>query len=249
MKISILIVVCCLIASTYAVVPACVAANYCRGCSETIATNCTRCHNWHMGTIGAKFLTNNACVNSLSPIKGCKIYKDTLTLAPTANVAGSCVMCDKDMPIVETSANNVVSVTCAKTRPTACAKIDNCHQQKCETSDAGVTYTSTCISCEKEKGASAYNACAGTIPVNCEKASWFSGAAKCLYASKGYAVDSTFVTPVAYTTDSACQALVVGSTTQCSICWDGYYWDTTFCKLSAKLIGAAFLFIVGLFIN
>jgi hypothetical protein len=144
MKISILIVVCCLIASTFAVVPACVAANYCRGCSETNPTNCTRCHNWHMGTIGAKFLTNHACVNSLTPIEGCKIFSDTLTNAPTANVAGSCVMCHKGMPIVETTANLVVSVTCAKTPPIACAKIDNCEQPKCETSDAGATYTSTC---------------------------------------------------------------------------------------------------------
>jgi hypothetical protein len=249
MKISILIVVCCLIASTFAVVPACVAANYCRGCSTTIATNCTRCHNWHMGTIGAKFLSNNACVNSLTPIEGCKIYKDTLTTAPTANQAGSCVMCDKHMPIVETTASSVVTVTCAKIPPTGCAKIDNCEQMKCETSDSGASYTATCSMCEKGKGASAANACAGTIPVNCEVAAWIGSAAKCYYPSKGYAMDSTWVTPIAYTTDPACQALASGTTTQCQICWDGYYWDATVCKLSAKLIGASFLFIVGLFID
>jgi hypothetical protein len=249
MKISILIVVCCLIASTFAVVPACIAANYCRGCDTSIATNCTRCHNYHMGTIGAKFLTSNNCVNSLTPIVGCKIYYDRLTTAPTSTVAGSCVMCDKEMPIVETTTAGVVSVTCEKDLPTGCTKIDNCHQPKCTTADAGVNYTSTCVQCEKGKGASAIDACAATIPANCEVSAWIGGAAKCEYASKDYAMDSTWLTPVAYTTDSACQALMAGSITQCQICWDGYYWDTTVCKLSTQLIGAAFLFVVGLFIN
>jgi hypothetical protein len=248
MKISILIVVCGLIASTFALVPACVAANYCRGCDTSIPTNCTLCHNWHLGTIGAKALVNNNCVTSLTAIKGCKIYKGDLTTASTA-IAGSCIMCSKDHPIVEITASGVVTVTCDKTAPTGCAKIDNCQQMKCETSDAGANYTSSCTVCAKGKGASAANACAATIPANCEVAIWFGGAALCTYPSKGYAMDSTYVTPVAYTTDTACQALVSGSTTQCQVCWDGYYWDTTLCKLSAKLIGAAFLVIVGLFIN
>jgi hypothetical protein len=54
---------------------------------------------------------------------------------------------------------------------------------------------------------------------------------------------------IAYTTESNCAHLAAGFTTQCLTCWDGYYWNTTVYKLSAKLLRAAFLAIVGLFVN
>jgi hypothetical protein len=73
-----------------------------------------------MGKIGAKYFASNACVNSLTPIEGCKIYYDQLSAAATSTVSGSCVECDKHMPIVETTTASVVNVTCAKTPPTGC---------------------------------------------------------------------------------------------------------------------------------
>jgi hypothetical protein len=66
MKLSILLVI-CLIASTMAVVPACVSATYCGECSVTApATDCVACHNMK-GTVGPRFLdaTTKSCAGAL----------------------------------------------------------------------------------------------------------------------------------------------------------------------------------------
>ena len=246
MKLSIILVI-CLIASTMAVAPACLAASYCKTCSTTDGTTCDACFNYKLGTIGAKYKTGSTCTNSATAITNCKIYSSGLVAASTL-LSGACTVCDSDYTTVETTAGGVVTPTCVATRPAACAAITDCMQVRCATSNAGTTYTSTCSLCDKGKGASAVNACAGTILANCDYSMWGS-AQNCYYASSGYVVASTSLTVVAYTTDSNCQTLAASSTTQCQECWDGYYWNTTVCKLSAKVLGAAFLAVVALFIN
>jgi len=248
MKLSITLVI-CLIASTIAVVPACLAASYCKSCSTVTSTTCTSCFNWKMGTIGPKYMTSPTCANSVLAVAGCKIYSPNLTSATPG--AGACQNCDSSKPIVELSVGGITQGVCASSLPTGCTDIANCGQMLCSSSDAGVTYTATCKMCSSGKGASAINACAGTIITNCDVSYWSAsaGVAVCGYPKSGYAVDSTSLILTAYTTDSNCQQLVAGSTSQCGTCWDGYYWNTNVCKLSAKLLGAAFLAIISLFVN
>lgn len=249
MKLTILLTF-CLIATALAVTPACVAANYCKGCSETVATTCTSCHNWKMGKIGAKYLATDKCLLSVTAIANCKIYSSGLTVASTLST-GACLMCDSGYTMVETTTTGpVITPTCVKTKPTACTLVANCSNTNCKTSDAGVTFTTpTCNSCDSGKGASTASACAGTIVANCDTALWNGTAQACHYPKSNYAVASTGLTTVAYTTDKNCQQLQSVTATNCENCWDGYYWNTTSCKLSAKVMVAGLLFLIGLFIN
>ena len=246
MKLSIILVV-CLIASTMAVVPACLAASYCKAWSITTANNCDRCHNWKLGTIGATYVSANACLNGVAALAGCKIYNPNTITA--ANGAGSCRQCNSSKPIVELTAGGDTSVVCAATLPTGCPPIANCEPQICASSDASPTYTATCLHCSSGKGVSAANACAATIMTNCETSWWAGTAQVCGYPKSGYAVERISLVLHAYATDSDFQQLATRSTTQCQTCWDGYYWNTTVWKLSAKLLGSAFLVVVGFFVK
>jgi hypothetical protein len=152
MKLSILLVI-CLIASTMAATPACLAASYCKGCNTTVATTCDTCFNYKLGTIGPKWKSGTTCTNSLSAIANCKTYSPFLTAATTA-LTGACVTCDSDYAVVETTTGGVTTPTCVS-RPTACADITDCMQVVCKTGDAGATYASTCKICDSGKGASA----------------------------------------------------------------------------------------------
>jgi hypothetical protein len=141
-----------------------------------------------------------------------------------------------------------IGITCPKIRPTLCDAIADCKQQECKTSDKGATYTAACVMCDSGKGASTVNACAGIIMTNCNLSFRSSTQQGCTYPKSSYVPVSDKLSLVAYFTDLNCQVLASGSTTQCQTCWDGYFWATINCKLSAKLLGAAFLFAVGLFI-
>ena len=250
MKLYIILLV-CLISSTMSLVPACRAENYCKGCSTTTPTACTSCFNWKLGHVGAKYLTGTTCLNSATVIIRCMRYDSGLRSASTL-LPGACQQCDPLYTLVEKSVtikgHVTVTPTCVPNRPTGCAAIRECMQLKCSSSDAGYTYTSTCSLCNKGKGASATNFCVGTIIPNCNYSMWVSQQ-KCLYAHRGYAVAFGNLSAVAYTIDINCQSLATGSTTQCQECWDGYYWNWIHCRLSAKLLGTAFLAIVGLFVN
>jgi hypothetical protein len=246
MKISMILAI-CFIASTMAVVPACAAASHCKSCSTTTSTACTGCYNYK-GDTGPRYLSAAACKNKVTAIKHCKIYDDSLNAAAT-NKEGACWMCDFGEVILETTTGNDVAITCPKTRPILCAAIANCKQQECKTSDAGTTYTTACVLCESYFGASAANACAGNMMPNCYHSFWSSTVQGCTYPKSGYVAASDKLSVIAYTTDVNCQVLASGSTTQCQTCWDGYYWASQDCKLSANLLGAGFFFAVGLFIN
>jgi hypothetical protein len=227
--------------------PACVAASYCKACSTTTVTECAMCFNYKLGTIGARYKTGTTCTNSLSAISNCNTYNPDLTVSTVAST-GACQTCDSDYAVVETTTAGVIAVTCVDL-PTGCADITDCMQVVCKTSNAGTTYASTCGVCDSGKGHSAANACAATIITNCDYTTWSGTVQNCKFADSGYAVASTMLTAVAYTTDSNCQTLATTVTTDCQVCWDGYYWNTTVCLLSAKLLGAAFLAVVALFIN
>ena len=240
-----IILVICLIPSTMAVVPACPGSSYCKACSTSTATHCTLCFNWKLGMIGPRYLSGNKCLNAQTAIPYCKVYCPNATTAMTG--ADSCEQCDNGSLVLEVTSAGVTSVVC-NLLPPGCSALADCEQQKCASSDGGHNFTATCLLCKSSKGASAANACAGTIIANCDNARWVAGAQHCAYPKSGYAVESTGLTSVAYTADSNCQQLAAGSDTQCQSCWDGYYWNTSVCKLSGKLLGAAFLAAVGFFV-
>merc|ERR1712021_102590 len=102
--------------------------------------------------------------------------------------------------------------------------------------------------------------CVKTIPTGCVAiancrqtlctqaaggAATYTATCKLCDSGKGAASTST----VAYTTDKNCRKLGSVVTTQCVECWDGYYWNTTMCKLFSKVFVAGFMVFIGMFIN
>jgi len=240
-----------LIATAVAVTPACAPASYCRGCSETTATHCTTCHNWMSGTLGPRYLATNTCTTAMTAVTDCLIYADQTSAASTTT--DNCMICKKGYYMVSgTNATNAnKATTCVKTIPTGCVAIANCRTTKCSQAAGGAaTYTATCQVCDAGKGAASTTACTGTILANCDTAYWTPGSTvqACWYPKSGYAVVNASTSTVAYTTDKNCRQLGV-VTTQCIECWDGYYWNTTMCKLFSKVFVAGFMVFIGMFIN
>jgi hypothetical protein len=247
MKLSILLVI-CLIASTMAVTPACVSSTYCKGCSNTTATSCTSCYN-STGTVGPRFLADAKCEGALDLITNCKTYSKSFTSKTTATVTEACFMCDDKTywaKELKADAAATITVTCSKTPQTGCTLITDCAQSICK--GVAATGLHTCALCDVAKGAKADGtACDATIITNCSQEYSNGTAAECYNAATGYAVAVGLTSVIAYTTDVNCQILL--DATQCGTCKDTYWWDTTKCALSAKLLGAAFLAVVALFIN
>jgi len=241
-----------LIATAVAVTPACAPASYCRGCSETTATHCTTCHNWMSGTLGPRYLATNTCTTAMTAVTDCMVYADQTSAASTTT--DNCMICKKGYYMVSgTNATNAnKATTCVKTIPTGCVAIANCRTTKCSQAAGGAaTYTATCQVCDAGKGAASTTACTATILANCDTAYWTAGSTVqgCWYPKSGYAVVNAGTSTVAYTTDKNCRQLGSVVTTQCVECWDGYYWNTTMCKLFSKVFVAGFMVFIGMFIN
>lgn len=247
MKFFVLLLV--LIASAIAVTPACAPASYCKGCSETVATTCTSCFNWMAGAIGPKAMISPAttCGTAVAAITNCQIYNSGNGQA--AAKAGTCLLCKDGNVVVETQPTSILTAyvpTCPATAPSGCTKIANCKQTKCSKAFGATAYTTTCSLCDSGKGPSSATACAGTIMANCDLAYWSSSVQGCWHPKSGYAVVNGAASTVAYTTDKNCVMLGVVAT-QCVSCWDGYYWNTTSCKLFASLISGAAFSLLALF--
>merc|ERR1712153_18694 len=177
------------------------------------------------------------------------IYSHQTTAASTSG--SNCQMCKKGYYMVlGTNATNAnKATTCVKTIPTGCVAIANCRQTMCEQGASGAaTYTASCKICDSGKGAASTTTCTGTIIANCDMSYW-STAQGCWYPKSGYAVVNAGTSTVAYTTDKNCRKLGSVVTTQCVECWDGYYWNTTMCKLFSKVFVAGFMVFIGMFIN
>jgi hypothetical protein len=201
-----------------------------------------------MGTIGARFLASSKCEGAVTAITNCNVYNPNLASAGTT-ISGACMFCDATYTLVETTdATPTTTPTCVATIPTGCTASANCAQVLCSI-DAAPATTPTCVLCNKDIASAGANSCTGVGVTGCAQARWnvAGSVSHCYHPSTGYAIMADFVTLQTYTTDPNCQFLV--SATQCGTCKDGYYWDTTVCTLSAKLLGAAFLAVVALFIN
>jgi hypothetical protein len=101
--------------------------------------------------------------------------------------------------------------------------------------------------CDAGKRAASAILCDNNAPLaNCTN-TYFATTQKCWYPATGYSVAKDLASAVTFSADNNCR--VLETATQCGICADGYWWDSEKCQLSAKLLGAAFLAVVALFIN
>jgi len=87
--------------------PSCDLDSMCMGCDATTADKCTHCYNGVVATYGARALVSNACSTKLTPITDCEVYRNDLSAAAAATVAGNypCWKCasGKDMIMTPTT--------------------------------------------------------------------------------------------------------------------------------------------------
>jgi hypothetical protein len=229
-----------IVASTaFAGTPACAPANKCMSCDETNVTRCLSCFNFGLGTVLARFLSAHRCTDRATTITDCKYLSPDLTTAAT-NISTGCFKCiNSDLAVIFNSQKTPDTIHC-KELPTGCNAIVDCEQMHCETTD-GENYTSKCLLCARGKGAFV----AGGVTTQCNSAMMnncdYMTGLKCYWPSFGYAVDFEGTATVSYTTDSNCKALQQTTRTNCRICWDGYYWDTSMCKLRSGIMAVGLL--------
>lgn len=130
-------------------------------------------------------------------------------------------------------------------------RYQNCYQQVCF-KNADLTYSIGCRICDKgyygigtmtNAGAPTCTKIeyetgitypTGEVRQNCE---WYwndLNPGKCYTCKSSYAADSSGATCVAYTRDPNCRRLNTAS--NCSHCFDAYYWDLKLCKLKALTV-------------
>lgn len=221
--------------------PSCAASGYCMGCSDTTANSCTSCFNWGSGSVKARALISNACgtqITTARQIADCEFYNGTDSNTNTRTI-GSCTKCKKDFRnYVETSNTPTCSNTAILT--STCPKISNCLNTNCYD---GTTDSTGCQLCKKNYSATTLvnasvggSSCSSTMAItNCEYSYLTTAGASCYSCKANYAVDSATTACASYTTDKNCRQLHSGNT-NCSQCWHSYYWNTSTCKLSAKII-------------
>ena len=205
---------CLLLLTTYvATSPSCASSLYCMGCSMSTADHCESCFNWGIGTIGARALASNACTTQLktTAITDCKFYSGTND--GTLQTINDCTQCNKSFLNMDL---NSFLVTCNDTaiNTTICTgKVSDCLQTSCYTAD-GTNYVLACSICNKGSAGSGiatenagYESCATKTGIlNCDY-HYLHGASTlaCYSCASNYAVDSTFTTCSAYTTDPNCR--------------------------------------------
>merc|ERR1711988_2071473 len=145
MKLFTLAVIACIAA--YAMAGTCAAANYCLSCSA--ANVCTQCHNWGSGSVGARYLASNACLNKLANANvtttDVKFYAGSFTTSNTNPVKGSCV-----------------------SKPSSLTEIADCKYRSINQTAAS-TYVAYCNLCDKGKAGNAtYTSCSGSAMSNCD---------------------------------------------------------------------------------
>merc|ERR1712093_773073 len=100
--------------------PSCIASNYCMSCDANVANKCLSCFNSWVGTIGGRYLSNDACLNKTVPIPNCMYHCPSTTVANTATAngaAGSCWMCEPGYYRLITKHGAEWITTCEKTLP------------------------------------------------------------------------------------------------------------------------------------
>jgi len=229
----------------------CVKTNYCKGCDASVANKCTSCFNWGSGKVGARGhntgVTPNDCKTALHlKVTDTKDYSGSTLTTANNNTISSVSRCKKDYKNWVAASN---TLTCSKTATTispAASKISNCQTTVVNDTNGG-TDEFGCFYCNKGYAQSGTYKSASVGSSACAK---YSGIANCdyiyktgasTYACAGckskYSISNAGNTCVSYTTDKNCWQLQSGNAT-CRNCWSAYYWDTSKCKLAAKIVAA-----------
>lgn len=229
-----------IVASTaFAGTPACAPTDYCMSCDETNTTRCLSCFNFGTGKVRARYLTSHKCLNTATVIIDCQYLSPFLT-SVDPNVSSGCFKCaNSDHAVIFNSFPTPDTIHC-KALPTGCTAIVGCEQMHCSTTD-GKNYTAKCLLCAKGKGTfvagGVTTQCNTPIMINCD----YMSDNKCYWPSNGYVVDFEGTATVSYTTDGNCKSLQQTTRTNCRVCWDGYYWDTSMCKLGSGIVTVGLL--------
>jgi len=252
-KMKLIIAIVFALAATHVYSVSCVKTNYCMGCHASIVNQCIACFNWGSGKVGARALNTTAnpnhCQTALAAglkVTDTKDYSGgTSAASGTVNNMGSVLRCKKTYQNFVNSSN---TLTCSKTAITispAASKVKNCQTTRVYD---GTTDNFGCMYCKKKYAQSGTYYSNGSVGSSaCAK---YSGVANCDYIYKSaastyacagckskYAIASGNATCVSYTADKNCWRLQSGNTT-CETCWSAYYWDTSKCKLAAKIVMA-----------
>jgi len=248
MKVLAIILIAMSVAHTYQV--SCAPANYCMGCSATVANHCTSCFNWGSGTVGARAMatvnTVSNCIAARPTVlatTNCRFYESVATTA-TVKTSMNCGYCNKKYLAFNATTN---AETCTDTVTTGCTAIDNAAYTRCNTT--GSTVTSGVYMCNSGYYASGtmvtagYPTCTSGSLANCDRA---LTATTCATCKSNFAVN-TSNTCTAFTTDSNCMALNSAGT--CMTCWNAYYWNTTTCKLASSVLSVTLMAVAAFFFN
>jgi len=204
------------------------------GCDETVVTKCVQCFNYGSGTILPRYLASDNCKSLVNKIAQCKYMSPDLVSGET-NISTGCIRCEDSSHVIEFNTFKNPDTLKCKAIPPGCTDITDCEQMHCTTTD-GTTYTSKCLLCAKGKGSfvagGVTTQCNGTMMTNCD----YMADNKCAFPSSGYVVDYDGTATVSFSKDANCKSLQQVTTANCRICWDGYYWDSTLCKLVGKIM-------------
>jgi hypothetical protein len=216
----------------------CTKSQNCMACDSN--NKCDACFNWN-GVMKPKALQSGSCSKDLKLITGCSWYKGTYPNGATP--IDYCKSCTAGKILVY----NVSTLLLKCMEPTGAGsdsqcqniEIDNCEQTFCYI--AGITI-SGCSKCQKH-----YSPVSSSVTTpgasGCQKVEsikhceWYESLSKpfsCYGCGKNYVLNSSG-TCTSYSIDSNCRML--DNSKLCHYCWHSYYWDTYFCKLSAKYLG------------
>lgn len=249
MKVLAIILIAMSVAYTYQV--SCAPANYCMGCSATVANHCTSCFDWGSGTVGARGMATVSSVSNCIAARpaalattNCKFYL-TVNTSATAKTSMNCMWCNKKYLAYNATTS---AETCTDTVTTGCTAIANARFTRCNTSSTSVVTSGTylCNSGYYASGtvvAAGYPTCTSGSIANCDIALTSTA---CYTCKSKYAVSSTS-TCAAFTTDSNCRQLNSAGT--CEHCWDAYYWNTTTCKLASSVLSVTLMAVAAFFFN
>lgn len=258
MKISILIILAISIIKINAI-PKCRKELFCMGCYQSYEDECSSCFNWGSGKIQARTMQSYICADILSlslQVKDCKYYSGGLSTGAT-QTADNCQVCNKTW--LNWTVHGATAACSNNPVATKCLEIKNCSQNVCY-KNADNSYFAGCRMCDEGyHGTGTRNMAGapecikivtheGVTPVactsykNCERYMESSTCTSCASCKAGYAVASDKLSCKAYTEDPNCNRLYSTFPNWCEVCWNGYYWDTSVCKLKSLFV----LFNIGL---
>ena len=221
-------------------------------CNASTVDKCDACFNWGLGgAVKARALNPTLfdCSDTLDyqQVKDCKFYDGQAQIDGTARTITSCMLCAKDYLRWQVTS---LQAECTDLQPLNCLFINHCLTTVCydgTTAYAGTAgstgYSYGCRMCKLGYMGSGWDAVNGVGSTSCVKGTTITNCEypiatsatefKCYGCKTDYAVASTELECVSYTTSTNCRLL--NSAGECHYCWHAYYFDNANCVLSSYL--------------